>query len=169
MHSGHLTTAGRMAGGLNGYFERLFSLLTNNYYRKGTTGRGPPEGDLRKCWGRPPMRGDPGLPSICHNRANAAPTGLFFRCAEVSACFASGDPHYRTFDGKMIHFQGACKYTLASKSAAMRPDLPYFEVLSKNERRNGDDRWSYIKCIEVNVYGYSISVCRNKTIHVRGR
>ena len=27
-------------------------------------------------------------------------------------CTATGDPHYLTFGGKKIHFQGVCTYTL---------------------------------------------------------
>lgn len=54
---------------------------------------------------------------------NACP----FFSPEVATCVTSGDPHYYTFDGMTLHFQGECKYSL-SVPARQYANLPYFEV-----------------------------------------
>ena len=44
-------------------------------------------------------------------------------------CTGSGDPHFRTFDGQMIHFMGTCVYTLtAYKARPEEPSIPSFSV-----------------------------------------
>ena len=78
-------------------------------------------------------------------------------------CFASGDPHYKTFDGEMIHFQGICKYTMVSpKSTAT--GIPAFKVQVKNERRYGNTHASYTRYVEVHVYGKIIRLGRDKNV-----
>uniref|UniRef100_A0A8C4YAJ1 IgGFc-binding protein n=1 Tax=Gopherus evgoodei TaxID=1825980 RepID=A0A8C4YAJ1_9SAUR len=55
--------------------------------------------------------------------------------AQSSAtCWLSGDPHYKTFDGRYYDFMGTCTYTVA-KTCGPNVTLPSFSVEAKNENR----------------------------------
>ncbi|CAI5781335.1 IgGFc-binding protein-like [Podarcis lilfordi] len=83
-----------------------------------------------------------------------------------SNCWAQGDPHYHTFDGKKFDFMGTCTYTIA-KTCGSDATLPSFSVEAKNENRGGNTRVSYIGSVTVTVYNTIIKVVRNEKGFVR--
>ncbi|XP_036355134.1 uncharacterized protein LOC115229549 [Octopus sinensis] len=68
-------------------------------------------------------------------------------------CKVSGDLHYDTFDGQLIHFMGTCKYTLATIKNGS--NNTYFSVEVKNEHR-GNNRISCTRLVDVKLTGFTI-------------
>ncbi|XP_069114973.1 IgGFc-binding protein-like [Argopecten irradians] len=101
-------------------------------------------------------------------RCNRGLTGDGIRnCEEMCTCSASGDPHYRTYDGQMIHFMGICKYLLTKTTKADDPCK--FSVLVANERRGRNRRVSYTKRVTVQVYGIKITMKKDGHVFVDGK
>ncbi|XP_053307384.1 IgGFc-binding protein-like [Spea bombifrons] len=77
-----------------------------------------------------------------------------------AVCWAWGDPHYHTFDGKNYDFQGTCTYTMA-KTCGPDLTLPPFNIETKNENR-GSSLVSYVSFVNIQVYGYNITGVRSE-------
>ncbi|XP_069497601.1 IgGFc-binding protein-like [Ambystoma mexicanum] len=91
------------------------------------------------------------------------------KCYPVDSgiCWASGDPHYHTFDGVSFDYQGTCKYTLSKSSNT--GSLTNFSIMVQNEHRLSPVV-AWTRMVEVNVYGEQISIVSGEygTIQING-
>ncbi|KAG6924222.1 hypothetical protein G0U57_018024, partial [Chelydra serpentina] len=73
-------------------------------------------------------------------------------------CWASGHPHYHTFDGHSYDFHGTCSYTVV-KTCSHKPKLPAFHIIAKSQKR-GNTRVSFVSQVTVKVYHYNITMVK---------
>ncbi|KAM6453264.1 zonadhesin [Liasis olivaceus] len=85
----------------------------------------------------------------------------------VATCHVAGDPHYYTFDGKMVSFMGTCTYTLVSL-CQHDPRLPAFNITAKNEER-GQPEASYLRLVTIQLRGVTITLQKSRRVLIDGQ
>uniref|UniRef100_F6WZH0 Uncharacterized protein n=1 Tax=Ciona intestinalis TaxID=7719 RepID=F6WZH0_CIOIN len=86
------------------------------------------------------------------------------RCIPQPAnCVAFGDPHYRTFDGRMIHFQGTCRYLLTADCS--RAD---FRIEVENNNIGSDSRVSWTNRVFLTVAKHKLILDNNYNVILNG-
>ncbi|XP_070580320.1 alpha-tectorin-like [Ptychodera flava] len=79
-------------------------------------------------------------------------------------CYVFGDPHYKTFDGKLIHFKGNCSYALLVDWA--NGENPKFVVNAKNVFQYTGSKASVVRFVVIKMYGMRIILRRQKVVTV---
>ncbi|XP_035679036.1 IgGFc-binding protein-like [Branchiostoma floridae] len=86
-----------------------------------------------------------------------------------AVCRASGDPHYRTFDGREHHYQGKCNYTFAM-DCGVSNDSNDFNVTTENVGRGGNPNSavSLVRHVYVEAHGFVVGIHQRRKVKVNG-
>ncbi|XP_046857349.1 neurogenic locus notch homolog protein 2-like isoform X2 [Xenia sp. Carnegie-2017] len=118
---------------------------------------------------------NPCKPNPCKNGGQCNVLGNIYTCKckpkfggyncehSQTTCYASGDPHYTSFDGKRFDFMGDCEYEFAKDCEKNK----LFTVLTKNERCGR--RVTCTAAVKIIIAGYFIQLTRQRgTANING-
>lgn len=80
-------------------------------------------------------------------------------------CTVFGDPHYKTFDGRIFNFQGSCKYLLAQDCEKGKNSS--FAIRITNDARDSL-AFSWTRTITVRLSGLKVSLMQNMRVKIDG-
>ncbi|XP_077171595.1 zonadhesin, partial [Paroedura picta] len=103
------------------------------------------------------------------SRCGLSPAGLdVCQPLEFHRCVIFGDPHYRTFDHFVHHFQGRATYTLTRTRGQLPGALESLWVTGRNWARLPTHRVSFLHEVSLSVYGYRIALLQGRQLVVNG-
>ena len=111
-------------------------------------------------------------PACSSNNQSTAPTALRQQqhqqhqlpAQSEGVCTVFGDPHYKTFDGKIFNFQGSCKYLLTSDCGANSS----FSIRITNDARS-TLAFSWLRTVTVRMGETKVSLLQKMRVKVDGK
>ncbi|KAL8177012.1 UNVERIFIED_CONTAM: hypothetical protein K2H54_040818 [Gekko kuhli] len=103
------------------------------------------------------------------SRCALSPAGIrFCQPLEFHRCVIFGDPHYRTFDRFVHHFQGRATYTLTRTRSQLPEALEPLWVIGRNWARLPVPRVSFLHEVYISLRGYRIALLQGGRLVVDG-